>query len=88
MIVATAVTPDGGALLVLGLEGENMRLLQDGKPLIVPPEQATEYLQGRPLKGLLICYGETEADLVAELGPLVGETTRIIDRRHEGGADG
>lgn len=88
MIVATAVMEEGGALLVLGLEGENVRLLTDGKPLVVPPHQIAEYLQGRPLKGLVICYGETEADLIAELGPLVGETTRIIDRRHEGGADG
>lgn len=88
MIVATAVMQEGSALLVIGLEGENVRRLTNGEALMLRPNDVAEYLQGRPLKGLLICYGETEADLVAELGPLVGETTRIIDHRHEGGADG
>lgn len=56
---------DGQPLLVLGLTTENLQRLVAGQPIDVPREalDAVGY-QG---KRVMIIYGRTEQDLVAEL---------------------
>ena len=62
MIKAVVSTPNRGNLIILGLSGENVTRLAAGEPIRIPGEQLNI-----PGTTLVICYGKTEADIVAEL---------------------
>jgi len=71
MIKATMRTKEGKDILLLGLSGENVRRLKDGKPIHI---NGSEMGLGNDI---VIMYGETEAHLYKELQPMVGAETDV-----------
>ena len=62
MIKAVVTTPSRGNLVIFGLSGENVTRIAAGEPIRIPGEHI-----GIPGTTFVICYGKTEADIVAEL---------------------
>lgn len=71
MLRAAAVLQDGKYLLLLGLEETNLRLLQEGRPILVsvaamvPPEVAESLLASK--LEIAIYYGKDRAHLISQL---------------------
>lgn len=71
MVKAAGTNEDGRPLTVFGLEPENVRRLQAGKPIRVDMREL-----GRPEMGIvLIVFGETREEIAESLGAghLLGE---------------
>jgi hypothetical protein len=65
MIKAVGKTGLGLPLLLLGLSGENVTRLAAGEPIHIGPAQMTQL--GLPAMEIIIHYGRTEQDIVAEI---------------------
>lgn len=63
-----ATMSNGGILL--GLSSENLKRLQEGMPIMI------EAGNGWPMP-VLICYGDTEEDLLEALAPIIDPSTKI-----------
>ena len=62
---------EGKDILLLGLSGENVKRLKEGKPI---------HINGSELglgNDVVVMYGETEAHLYKELKPMIGSQTRV-----------
>lgn len=71
MIKFKLTTDDGEVKLGFGITQENVKLLKQGKPIYVDLNE-----MGIAAK-LMIMYGETEAQIVKQLKPYIGEETVI-----------
>lgn len=69
MIKFKADSPTG-PLIGLGLSAQNLRLLQEGKPIVINLADL-----GLPPGRVLIFYGETEASMAAEMAAFIGPKT-------------
>lgn len=65
MIKAGGKTKQGNDLLLLGLSGENVTRLVAGEPIHVSTDDMTEL--GLPPMVILVHYGRTEEDILAEM---------------------
>jgi len=71
-----------GQLIGIGLSADNMRRLKAGQPIsfalaeLFPPDLFPELATCE----VLICGGETEADIKGQLAPLIGPATREFYR--------
>lgn len=69
MVKAVGPLADGTMLVILGLSSENLSRLQQKHPIdvdlrtLVPPRQQ--------VTRICLCWGETEADITAELAALM-----------------
>lgn len=81
MLIATSDLEAEGTLLVLGLSHENIKRLQDGKPIRVTRESHGLAVPAG-LK-LVIFTGETEASMEADLRKfgLIGDTTVLNQQK-------
>lgn len=84
MVRASAPTGDGGVMLLLGLTPANLRRVRAGEPIYVDGEPL-----GAPGVKVLICFGETERHIVADLraGGIevpagVEESVRAVEAEH------
>ena len=50
-------------LLLLGIDKDNVQRLKEGKPIHV---HLAEVDNGKPITEVVVCYGETMADIVQE----------------------
>jgi hypothetical protein len=80
MLKFTARTGDNRTLVVLGLEGENVRLLTEGKPLVADLAEL-----GIPGIIVSLMYGETQDAILDELRGTGIKLAKIEDRRPEAG---
>lgn len=78
MIIAYA-GDDDNRLLILGVDRENIRRLTSGDPLRVSESSHP----GVPLDGLtiVVLYGNTIADIQAQLQPFIDANTKVMDWR-------
>lgn len=65
MIKAAGRDGNGRPLLVLGITAENVAKLKQGDPILIRSEQMGRL--GLPELSLVICYGDTEGNIIAEL---------------------
>lgn len=65
MIKAAGKTALGLPVLLLGLSGENVTRLAAGEPIRISPQAMSQL--GLPQMEVVIHYGRTEDDIVAEL---------------------
>jgi len=75
MITAHAKASDGTRIIVLGVTRENIARLTAGSPIYVNAEKHAGF--PADLK-IAIFFGETEAALMRELKPMVGDQTKVI----------
>lgn len=73
MIKAFSKMADGRLLVMLGLSRQNTELLLDDKPIVIDL-QALGYA-GAPR--IVLCAGETEADLERDFEPFIGPETKV-----------
>lgn len=70
MIKAISKTPTG-PLVVFGLSARNMRLLKEGRPILIDMSELGQ-------KGhVMIFAGDTEGEMMARMGGLVGPKTVV-----------
>ena len=81
MIKAIAKTPDGEAIVVLGLSRKNCDLLLQGRPIVVRSSDINP--ERRRVKEILLMAGETEEAIKVELEEFISEKTIVHDRRNE-----
>ena len=65
MIKASSRTVLGEPILFLGLSGENVTRLTAGEPILISSAQMAEL--GLPAMQVVIHYGRTEEDILAEV---------------------
>jgi hypothetical protein len=71
MIKAKLTLQDDRPCYLFGLSALNLQKLRDGRPMVIDLE---------PMGGagqILIMFGDTEADLLRELGDLIGPETQV-----------
>jgi hypothetical protein len=71
MVKFLATGDDGRRLLGLGLSAENVRRLQAGQPI-----HFSAAAMGLGDFDVVICFGETEAEIERQLAPAIGPATR------------
>lgn len=74
MIKAIATLKSGQLLAIFGLSRMNTAKLLDGKAILVDLEQLG--YPGQPR--ILLCAGETEAELAHAFEAFIGEGTRVV----------
>ncbi|HMH92359.1 MAG TPA: hypothetical protein VK586_14895 [Streptosporangiaceae bacterium] len=82
MIKAAGKTGLGIPLLLLGLSGENVTRLAAGEPIRVSAAQMKQL--GLPQIEVVIHYGRTEDDILAELKAHGVQAREFRDERSEG----
>ncbi len=71
MMKAKLTLQDDRPAYLFGLSGLNLQKLREGKPIVIELE---------PMGGVgevVIMFGETEADMLRELGDLIGPETKV-----------
>jgi hypothetical protein len=78
MIKAKAKSPEGKEILLFGLSEENITRLRMQQPIIVIGEE-----MGVPNFDIIIMWGQTEDDIIAELSAanMVSSETKVNDDR-------
>lgn len=72
-MVKFTASDDDGPLIGLGLSKDNIRLLRQGKPIVVDLEKDLHLPPGR----ILLFYGDTEASITKALLPYISEDTIV-----------
>lgn len=75
MIRAQAETKDGRRLVILGLSGENITRLMAKEPIVV--DLAELGVPGGAVVSIIAA--RTEADILKDLAPFIGASTRITE---------
>ncbi|HEY0933725.1 MAG TPA: hypothetical protein VGD91_08285 [Trebonia sp.] len=86
MIKAAAKTKLGVPVLILGLSGENVTRLAAGEPIRVSAAAMREL--GLPQLEVVLHYGRTEDDILAELSSHGVTAGDFRDQRTPGGSHG
>lgn len=76
MIKFTTRAKDGRKLIGFGLSSENLRRLREKMPILVDLGEL-----GVPGTAVLICWGETEDDIAADLLGSFGDGDTVVDDR-------
>lgn len=75
MIIASATGENGRRVLVLGVTRENLERLTAGRPIHLRAESHPGIPEDL---AIAIVYGETGADIVKQLRPMIGDDTRTV----------
>lgn len=74
MIITSGDSRDGNQVLFLGLTGENVTRLAAGEPIKIEPEMMKKF--GLPPITVIIHYGKTEDDIVADFRKAIEHVTK------------
>jgi hypothetical protein len=78
MVKFTADSDDGRRLIGLGIEEGNVARLKQKKPIVVRLDDPEAINLGLPID-IMIWYGATHAELVAEVKPYINAATIVHD---------